>query len=319
MILYKTKQAEIIRLDNISSNNTGNTENTGGTGGNIENTENSKKYADLAQSYAVGTGNSIRENDMSDNSKHYWELVKNAIDNGQLAEFEYFQTYDEFEEALGNDNIRDDMLVVIKDHIYSSDDNNDVIDNALSLESRHAVQNKIVTKALNDLDAKIPQVDARLSSTSENPVQNKVIYSKLEEISDRINNLNTKLEEISNKITNTGSSGITGNTIESEYAVLAGWRFATNGNPTNGQSHIIGTNAEHTISSNSKLTIFTNNQSDISIMSSKNFDIMADNIGIHANGNIKNIYIGGITEGAYSRDNNIYLIGKVYVNGRLLE
>ena len=186
MILYKTKQAEIIRLDNISSNNTGNTENTEGTGENIES---SKKYADLAQSYAVGTGNSIRENDMSDNSKYYWKLVKDAIDNGQLAEFEYFQTYDEFEEALRNNNIRDDILVVIKDHVYSSDDNNDVIDNALSLESRHAVQNKIVTKALNDLDAKIPQVDARLSSTSENPVQNKEIFAKLTEITDSIRNI----------------------------------------------------------------------------------------------------------------------------------
>lgn len=287
------------------------------------NSANSKKYADLAQSYAVGTGNSIRENDMSDNSKYYWELVKDAIDNGQLAELEYFETYDEFEEALRNDNIRDDILVVIKDHIYSSDDNNDIIDNALSLESRHAVQNKIVTKALNDLDAKIPQVDARLSSISENPVQNKIIYSKLEEISNKINDLNTKLEEVSNKITNsgsnTGSSDVTGNTIESDYAVLAGWRFASNGNLTNGQSHIIGTNAEHTISSNSKLTIFTNNKSNISIMSSKNFDIMAENIGIHTQGDSNNIYIGGITDGSYSRNNNIYLIGKVYVNGKLLE
>ena len=155
MILYKTKQAEIIRLDNISSNNTGNTENTEGTGENIES---SKKYADLAQSYAVGTGNSIRENDMSDNSKYYWKLVKDAIDNGQLAEFEYFQTYDEFEEALRNNNIRDDILVVIKDHVYSSDDNNDVIDNALSLESRHAVQNKEIFAKLTEITDSISNI-----------------------------------------------------------------------------------------------------------------------------------------------------------------
>lgn len=355
MILYKTKQAEIIRLDNISSSNTGNTENTGGTGENIEN---SKKYADLAQSYAIGTGNSIRENDMSDNSKYYWELVRDAIDNGQLAGFEYFQTYDEFEEALRNDNIRDDIIVIIKDHVYSSDDNNDIIDNTLSFESRRAVQNKVVTKALNDLNAKIPQTDARLSSTSENPiqnkaihaeiqelkreiigfsritvdnelsstsenpVQNKVIYSKLEEISNKINNLSTKLEEVSNKITNsgsnTGSSGTTGNTIESKYALLAGWEFTSNGNLTNGQSSLHGTNKQNLLLSDGELIILTNNQ-DMFIQSGKNLDIISDNIGIYSQLNDKNIYIGRTTDGKFGGDNNIYLIGKVYVNGKLLE
>jgi len=148
----------------------------------ISNAEKSKKYADLAQSYTTGTGNSIRENDMEDNSKYYWELVKDAIDNGQLAGFEYFQTYDEFEEALRNNKIRDDMLVIIKEHAYTSDDNNDIIDNALSLESRRAVQNKVVTKALNNLDLKIPQIDAKLSSTSENPVQNKAVHAEIQEL-----------------------------------------------------------------------------------------------------------------------------------------
>lgn len=192
------------------------------------NSANSKKYVGLAQSYAVGTGNSIRENDMSDNSKYYWELVKDAIDNGQLAEFEYFQTYDEFEEALRNDNIRDDILVVIKEHVYSSSDNNDIIDNVLSLESRHAVQNKIVTKALNDLDAKIPQVDAKLSSTSVNPVQNKAIHAEIQELKKDITGfsritvdkelsstsenpvqnktINTKLTELMDSINNIASS-----------------------------------------------------------------------------------------------------------------
>lgn len=44
-----------------------------------EKEKNAKKYADLSKSYAVGTGNEIRDGDAADNSRHYYELQNKVI------------------------------------------------------------------------------------------------------------------------------------------------------------------------------------------------------------------------------------------------
>ena len=132
----------------------------------LQNNADSKKYADLSKSYAIGTNNSVREDDKIDNSKYYWTLVKNAIDNGQLAEFEYFERYTDFEKALNNNEIREDIIAVIKENIYipsETDGNDNQIDDALSTDSKNAVQNKVITNAINNLETKIASLVKELS------------------------------------------------------------------------------------------------------------------------------------------------------------
>ncbi len=142
----------------------------------VQNNKDSKKYADLSRSYAVGTGNEIRSGDATDNSRYYWTLVKNAINSGQLAEFEYFETYADFEEALKNNEVREDMLAVIKENIYKpsgAGSNNMQIDASLSDKSENAVQNKAITAAINKIETQaaslIKELAALKESISENP------------------------------------------------------------------------------------------------------------------------------------------------------
>lgn len=76
----------------------------------------------------------------------------------------YFETIEDYETALTDNQFDADTLVVIK-----SGDN---IDASGSLG---------IT------------VDSTLSSTSENPVQSKIIYNKFNELTTMINNLNTAM------------------------------------------------------------------------------------------------------------------------------
>lgn len=134
-----------------------------------------KYYADLSKSYAVGTGNEIRSGDATDNSRYYWTLVKNAIDSGQLAEFEYFETYADFEKALQNNEIREDMLAVIKENIYkpSGTGNNDMqIDASLSDKSENAVQNKAITAAINKIETQVASLIKELAALKESIPEN---------------------------------------------------------------------------------------------------------------------------------------------------
>lgn len=55
-----------------------------------------------------------------------------------------------------------------------------IYDDALSTTSENAVQNKVVTAALNNKQNKLT-IDSALSTTSTNPVQNKVVTAKLKE------------------------------------------------------------------------------------------------------------------------------------------
>ena len=140
-----------------------------------QNNKDSKKYADLSRSYAVGTGNEIRNGDATDNSRYYWTLVKNAIDSGQLAEFEYFETYADFEKALQNNEIREDMLAVIKENIYkpSGTGNNDMqIDASLSDKSENAVQNKAITAAINKIETQVASLIKELAALKESIPEN---------------------------------------------------------------------------------------------------------------------------------------------------
>ena len=45
-----------------------------------------EKYKNLSQSYAIGTGNVIRSNDETDNSKYYYELAKQSEINAKASE-----------------------------------------------------------------------------------------------------------------------------------------------------------------------------------------------------------------------------------------
>ena len=147
--------------------------------------ENSKVYAQAAESYAVGTGG-YRQNEATDNSKYYYQQMKTKVDEGALAEFIYFETYSEFETEYAAGNIPANMLVVIKEHIYDKNwDNHDIIDDHLSLTSYHAVQNKVVTKEINDLKTAIDGLTTTLQSTNTT-----------------ITNMNTTINNITNNVTN---------------------------------------------------------------------------------------------------------------------
>lgn len=136
---------------------------------------NAKKYADLARSYAVGTNNEVRDGDATDSSKYYWELIKDSIDNGQLAEFEYFETYAEFEKALKNNEIREDILAVVKENVYKPSgavSDTIQIDDTLLLDSENAVQNKIITKAINALEKQLDSLSKELTILKESVTDN---------------------------------------------------------------------------------------------------------------------------------------------------
>lgn len=160
--------AESAKQAGKSANNAADSERKSG-----QNKTDSKNYADLSKSYAVGTDNEIRNGDATDNSRYYYSLVKNAIDSGQLAEFEYFETYADFEKALQNNEIREDMLAVIKENIYNPSGtcgNGGQIDSALSDKSENAVQNKAITSAINSLETKINSLIKELGNIKTNIV-----------------------------------------------------------------------------------------------------------------------------------------------------
>lgn len=58
------------------------------------------------------------------------------------------------------------------------------VDSVLSLESTNPVQNKVITKRLNELEEKIPEIDSELSRESENPVMNRTVTNKICEMDD---------------------------------------------------------------------------------------------------------------------------------------
>lgn len=56
--------------------------------------EEAQKWAMLSKSYAVGTNNEIRKGDASDNSKYYYEQIKEMLDSGEIGNGKilYFDT-----------------------------------------------------------------------------------------------------------------------------------------------------------------------------------------------------------------------------------
>jgi hypothetical protein len=58
------------------------------------------------------------------------------------------------------------------------------VDSVLSLESTNPVQNKVITRKLNELEGRIPTIDSELSRESENPVMNRTVTNKICEIDD---------------------------------------------------------------------------------------------------------------------------------------
>lgn len=74
----------------------------------------------------------------------------------------YFETYEEYEQALNNNEIKENTLITIQ-------------------------------TGQDTATGTPPSVDSTLSSTSENPVQSKVIYEKFNEVINMINNTNALL------------------------------------------------------------------------------------------------------------------------------
>ena len=95
-----------------------------------------------------------------------------------------------------------------------------VLDTAMSSTSKNAVQNKVITAAIDEVSGNIdevaksvdalsgvvknlkPQVDvdSNLSTISNNPVQNKVVTRSINSINDKIDDINDKLENLDVKI-----------------------------------------------------------------------------------------------------------------------
>lgn len=233
---------------------------------------NAKKYADLAQSYAVGTGNEVRTGDAIDNSKYYWELVKNAIDNGQLAEFEYFETYADFEKALNNNELREDILAVIKENIYIPSGNGGdtvQIDNALSLDSENAVQNKIITKTINDLQKQIASLE-------------------INDLEKQISSMSQEWKTLKEFIAENDNNG--------ENVDLGRWTFYYN--EAANQNYLTGESFQNFIASDNSIEINTKTNAYI---------VAADKAEIASN----NIHIIGNNNGDIHLDGKVYINGKL--------
>lgn len=91
--------------------------------------EEAKKWAMLSKSYAVGTGNEVREGDAKDNSKYYYEQIKGLLDSGKIGNGKilYFETYGEFKKELDAGNIKNETLICIRENaaIDGGDSGND--------------------------------------------------------------------------------------------------------------------------------------------------------------------------------------------------
>lgn len=88
--------------------------------------EEAEKWALLSKSYAVGTENEIREGDAEDNSKYYYEQIKELLDSGEIGNGKilYFDTYEEFKKELDAGTIEDETLICIKEGNVDSSGNN---------------------------------------------------------------------------------------------------------------------------------------------------------------------------------------------------
>lgn len=78
--------------------------------------EEAKKWAMQSKSYAVGTDNEVRDGDKTDNSKYYYEQIKDLIDSGLAgSNILYYDTYEEFKTDLDAGKIPDETLICIKE------------------------------------------------------------------------------------------------------------------------------------------------------------------------------------------------------------
>lgn len=251
---------------------------------------NAKKYADLARSYAVGTNNEVRDGDATDSSKYYWELVKNAIDNGQLAEFEYFETYADFEKALKNNELREDILAVIKENVYKPSGAGNCtiqIDDELLDDSENAVQNKVITKTISDLRKQIASLT-------------------INDLEKQISSMSQELKALKELITENDNNE--GNVN------LGNWKFtcSEDGNANyltgKGIKNYIESDNSMWIQSGSDMTVLSFNKMDI--LSSTQLNLQGTNEMTIAS---RCIRIVGNDNG------DIHLEGKVYINGKLIE
>ena len=93
--------------------------------------EEAKKWAMLSKSYAVGTDNEVRKGDAKDNSKYYYEQIKELYDSGKIGNGKilYFETYEEFKKELDAGKIENETLICIKEGDGGEDSGGDGEDN----------------------------------------------------------------------------------------------------------------------------------------------------------------------------------------------
>ena len=93
--------------------------------------EEAQKWAMLSKSYAVGTNNEVRKGDAKDNSKYYYEQIKELLDSGKIGNGKilYFDTYKEFQNELDAGKIEDETLICIKEGEIDSSGGNPGDDN----------------------------------------------------------------------------------------------------------------------------------------------------------------------------------------------
>ena len=90
--------------------------------------EEAKKWAMLSKSYAVGTDNEVRKGDAKDNSKYYYEQIKELYDSGKIGNGKilYFETYEEFKKELDAGKVENETLICIKEGNSGEDSGDDV-------------------------------------------------------------------------------------------------------------------------------------------------------------------------------------------------
>lgn len=99
------------------------------------------------------------------------------VENGLLkgTPVDFIGTYEELENKMESGEITDNMTAYIKGGMDAGESGSLIkIDAELSTNSKNAVENRVITNALNN-KLSISDIDSELSETSENPVQNKIL------------------------------------------------------------------------------------------------------------------------------------------------
>lgn len=165
-----------------------------------ESEKNAKKSEKLSRSYAIGDADGTRENEDTDNSKYYAaQAEKYAKQAEDIAGGNFIP--DSEKGMAGGVAVLNDNLAVEK--AVADEDGNNIKDTYATKQQVPdlvKVDNETITKDENGIlhGAMSVDVDSELSETSENPVQNKVITKALQEKAntDNVDALNRTITEL---------------------------------------------------------------------------------------------------------------------------